>query len=591
MKIEIGKIIGVLIDMKKIAILLVFFVLLLTACNEKEILPSESAPAESSVPSPDVTQPAPPPSGKPPSTGVTKPAPPSPGATKPAPPSPDVTEPAPSAIFPLTDLEFWAQIDGSTATIPMSFALYGHFAENSRRSASEVIYHNKTHEAYKNLLNEKTDIIFVTEPSAEAQKLFGDAGVEIDVIPIVKDAFVLFVNAKNPVSSLTQDQLRDIYSGKITNWKDVGGDDLEIIPFQRGSTSGSQTLFLSLLMRDTEPMLAPSEYYYADMGGIVDAVAEYENGEAAIGFSVFYYASYMYGNDDIRFLKVDGVLPTEESIIVGDYPLESYYYAALRKDTPIDHPARELVSWILGDEGQALMRQTGYVPLRALAAPYNKDGGAPQYYGSGPDDRLEGIGAELYDPLRPINIYGIPKKLDTGIYYSHPFTSSEKVNGLLDSFIGDLLSREDFKELMAENIHKYGVPFRQHTLEWGDFLTCVVYFGDISPYDSFYLYSEVEDTVKTYATVCIDTGKGAIIDPKAIIDELLKLEYMEGAKTVYERADRWSSSNPDHIPSEEYIITALWINSEQAVVIEITDQGNSYRYGICTNDFGGFAGP
>ena len=120
----------------------------------------------------------------------------------------------------------------------MSYALCEHFIENRNWWVGEVIYHNKTHAAYQNLLDEKKDIIFVTEPSDEAQRLFDEANVDIDVIPIAKDAFVLFVNSNNPVKSLTQQQLRDIYAGDITNWKDIGGEDIEIIPYQRGETSG-----------------------------------------------------------------------------------------------------------------------------------------------------------------------------------------------------------------------------------------------------------------------------------------------------------------------------------------------------------------
>lgn len=564
--------------MKRVAVLIIFLTLLLSACKEKEILPEiTEGPETADISTPVIPPPSPSPSTKPP---------PSPSPSETPPPS-DVTKPALQDFYPLSDENFWWHVDGSTATIPMSHALYGQFAESDRES-HEVIYHNRTHEAYQNLLDRRADLIFVTEPSVEAQKMFDDAGAEIDVIPIVKDAFVFLVNDNNPVRSLTQQQLRDIYSGKITNWKDVGGDDLEIIPYQRGETSGSQTLFLSLLMRDTKPMQAPSEYYYAEMGGIIDAVAEYKNGDATIGFSVFYYAYVMYGNDNVRFLEVDGVLPTEESIIAGEYPLESHYFAVMRKDIPNDHPARELVSWILSDDGQTLMRRTGYVPLRRLAALYNKDGVEPRYFGEYDAGMVYGIGAELREPYRPLDIYGIPKKLDSGGYYSHPLTSSVKVNALLDIFISDTLKKEGFEERMAASMHEFGVPFNQHTMEWGRFLTCLVYFGEQR--DNF-LYADIYQPLEAYASICIDTEKCEIIDPSIVVGELLKLKYMKGAKTVYERTDNAGMSpRPDHIPSEKHIITALWVHSEQAIIIEIMDQGNSYRYGICTNPDGWYAG-
>jgi len=473
----------------------------------------------------------------------------------------------------------------------MSHAILTQFAGNNC-NPDEVIYHNTTHYAYENLLNGDADIIFVTEPSAEAQKIFDDAGVEIVTIPIVKDAFVLLVNDKNPVKSLTQQQLRDIYSGKITNWKQVGGADMEILPFQRESTSGSQTLFLSLLMRDTQPMIAPTSFYYADMGGIIDAVAEFNNGESSIGYSVFYYAYAMYGNDNVRFLEVDGVLPTEESIIAGTYPLISYYYAVIRKDTPLNHPVRELINWILSGDGQTLMRKTGYVPLRELSEPYNKDGVKPQYYGEWDYYQVYGIGAELREPssqvIGSIYVYGISKKLDSGVSYSHPYTSSKDVNALLDTFIEDALAQEDFKERMAKSINEYDVPFRQLTLQHGRFLTCVIYFGS---YTSKHLYTDIWGEFDAYASICIDIPEGKIVGPEVIIEDLMKIKYMDGVKSIYEGAARVvEASNPDHMPSDEHVITALWVHSEQGLIIEIMDQGNSYRYGISLNDYGGFAG-
>jgi len=561
-------------ELKRVVMLLMALTLFLSACKAKEKLPDEPETPEPQPPSEWVTPPPSPiPTNTPDKTGTPQP--------------PDVYEPAPQDYFRLTDEAFWKRVDGSTATIPISFALFGHFMDD-KSNPHEVIYHNRTHEAYENLLNGYADIIFVTEPSREAQRMFDEAGVEIDIVPIVKDAFVLLVNERNPVKDLTQQQLRDIYSGKTSNWKDVGGDDLDIIPYQRGETSGSQTLFLSLLMRDTKPMIAPSEYYYADMGGIIDAVAEYKNGRASIGFSVFYYAYAMYGKDDVRFLKVDGVLPTEESIIAGEYPLESNYYAVIRKDTPIGHPARGLVSWILTDVGQLLMQKTGYVPLRKLAIPYNIDETGPQDYGNYEQELyLYGIGAELGSKSGEFDYFGAPKKLDSGFYYTHPYTSSDKVNALLDAFIKNTLEQEGFKERMAESIHKYGVPFRQHTLQWGRFLTCLVYFGEER---SFFLYGEVWGSFEPYVSICIDTEKGEVVDPSVVIDALLELEHMEGAKTVYERVgDSWSYKT-EHIPSDEHVVTALWVHSEQAIIIEVMDQGVSYRYDICTNDYGGYAG-
>jgi phosphate transport system substrate-binding protein len=254
--------------------------------------------------------------------------------------------------------DFWRFVDGSTATIPISEALYQRFAGQGE------IVHNKTYNAYCNLLSGEARLIFTLEPSPDVLQMFTDADVAIDIIPIVKDAFVLFVNDKNPVRNLTVSQLRDIYTGNIVNWRRVGGEDLTIIPYQRNEAAGSQALFLMLLMQDEKPLSPPTEYIQGSMKDIIDSVAVADRGRAAIGYNVFYYANIMYENENIRLLQVDGVEPSQASIISGEYPLDTHYYAVIRKDAPPNDPARQLIDFILSDEGQALMQETGYVPLQ-----------------------------------------------------------------------------------------------------------------------------------------------------------------------------------------------------------------------------------
>lgn len=256
--------------------------------------------------------------------------------------------------------DFWGYVDGSTATIPISEALYERF------SGSGEIVHNKTYNAYCNLLAGEAQLIFTLEPSPDVLTLFEEANVEIDLIPIVKDAFILFVNEKNPARNLTIRQLRDIYTGAVTNWKHVGGEDLTIIPYQRNESAGSQALFLMLLMQDEIPLTPPTEYLQTSMKDIIDSVAVADRGKAAIGFNVFYYANVMYENENIRLLQVEGVAPSQGAIMSGEYPLDTYYYAVIRKDLPSAHPARELIDFILSNDGQRLMQEAGYVPLREL---------------------------------------------------------------------------------------------------------------------------------------------------------------------------------------------------------------------------------
>lgn len=299
------------------------------------------------------------------------------------------------------------KIDGSTATIPLSEEIL-----LNRLGDYDGLTHNRTHEAYLNLIDGKSDLIFVTYPSDEEFKLAMQGDVELEIIPVVKDALVFLCNTANGVNSLTQQQVRDIYTGELTNWSQAGGKNEPITAFQRPENSGSQTLFLKLAMDGLTPTDPPQELRPLEMGGLVDAVADYNNAENALGYSVFYYVSDMYGTPDVRLMAINGITPTRETIAAGTYPYITYYYAVIRKDTPENHPVRELINWLLTDEGQAVAQTAGYVPMRVLNGRLDESGYG--FYGSTPENtsKSSGTGGTT------------PKTIDT---FSNKWRSAENV--------------------------------------------------------------------------------------------------------------------------------------------------------------------
>ncbi len=252
-------------------------------------------------------------------------------------------------------------VDGSTVTIPLSEALAARLMDLPLEEARTYVLHNRTHPAYLNLIAGTADIIFVTGPSEEELSLAAEAGVEMEVIPVVHEGFVFLVNEDNPVDGLTLEQIRDIYTGKISNWQEVGGPDLEIRAYQRPENSGSQTGFLELVMGEETPMEPITEQVVAEMGELIDAVATYDNQPDALGYSYYYFVMDMWGNEKIKLLKVDGVYPDKETIRDTSYPLHTAYYAVIRKDEPVDSPVRQMISWLLSEEGQQLVEEAGYV--------------------------------------------------------------------------------------------------------------------------------------------------------------------------------------------------------------------------------------
>ena len=267
------------------------------------------------------------------------------------------------AACPAITIEEYPRVDGSTATLPLSYALMQAATGADEDTALVTVAHSKTTQSFYNLVYGDSDLLLVYEPSQDAYDFAKDNDVELLIAPIGLDAPVFLINDTNPIDSLTHEQIVDIYSGKITNWKDVGGNDQAIIAYQRVETSGSQVMMKAQVMQDVPMMDAPSELRPGDMGELVDEIASYRNTADSIGYSVYYYINNMYMQEGVRLLSVNGVMPDVETIASGEYPYRQAFYAVIRADAPEDSPARMLFDWLQTEEGRALIQATGYVPL------------------------------------------------------------------------------------------------------------------------------------------------------------------------------------------------------------------------------------
>lgn len=221
------------------------------------------------------------------------------------------------------------RIDGSTATQPLIDAFILNFTGKTT-TEMEVSYTN-THQSYVKLINNEVDLIVVTEPREEELQLAKEKGLELEVTALVNEGFVFFVNKENSVNNLKLDEIRNVYKGEITNWKEFGGNDADMVVYQRPTNSGSKTGLLSLVMNGLEVKVPTSTETIATMAGIVDIVSDYDNGIHAIGYSYYYYANVMYKNDNLKYLAIDGIEPNYTTIQKGSYPLRTKYYIVTRK--------------------------------------------------------------------------------------------------------------------------------------------------------------------------------------------------------------------------------------------------------------------
>lgn len=267
---------------------------------------------------------------------------------------------------PIFTVQNYPKVDGSTATIPLSTA----FKVNFTGDAKAIVDHKTTHNAYVNLINKDADLILVTEPSEEELALAKEKGVELEVIPVVREGFVFYVNSNNPIDNLSLEQIQKIYTGEIKNWSEVGENDEEIKAYQRPVNSGSQTGMLSLVMKGLNLAQAPKEDIAESMEDIINLVSDYDNGANSIGYSYYYYATTMYDDIDaktaegIKLIGVDGIIPTYETIKDKTYPIKTAYYIVIRKDEKKDGVVRKLANAMLSARGQAVAKEAGYVPVK-----------------------------------------------------------------------------------------------------------------------------------------------------------------------------------------------------------------------------------
>lgn len=277
--------------------------------------------------------------------------------------TPPVSEPEPQPEQFIFTRENFPRLNGSTSTVPLGQAIASVLLGESREQVSDLIQFSKTTQSYRDLMWGNADLLIAAEPAESIWQEKEECGFAWEMAPFAVDGLVFLVNAGNPVDSLTTEQVRKIYSGEITNWSEVGGEDLEIVPFQRNAEAGSQTAMLKLVMKDVPMMEAPADYVRGEMGDLIEAVAAFDGSANAIGYTVYYYANDMKMAEGMKLLAIDGVTPGADTIRSGSYPFLNNYYVLTAAGLAEDDPAKILYDWLLSEEGQTLAAHEGYVSV------------------------------------------------------------------------------------------------------------------------------------------------------------------------------------------------------------------------------------
>lgn len=190
------------------------------------------------------------------------------------------------------------------------------------------------------------------EMKPEEKKSAAEKGVALKEIPVAHDMIVPIVNPTNPVKNLTMDQLKAIYDGSIKNWKDLGGRDETIVVISRDTSSGTFEIWHEKVMRKTDTRA--DALLQASNGAIITTVA---GNPKAIG-----YVGFGYLNETVKGITVDGVAVTIENGKKGKFPISRklYMYINTKK---LSEQTGKFIDFLLGAEGQALVKEAGYIPL------------------------------------------------------------------------------------------------------------------------------------------------------------------------------------------------------------------------------------
>ncbi|MBQ6680378.1 MAG: substrate-binding domain-containing protein [Lachnospiraceae bacterium] len=272
--------------------------------------------------------------------------------------------------------ENYPKLDGSTSTFSIVMSLFTTFFDYSSEAGPDGKWPetpSKTVPSYRKLIHGEADMIFVPYASSDVLKEAEDAGTKLEFHRVAAEALVFLTHEDNETENITREQVRDIYLNYgIRNWKELGGPDRELIPVCRNADSGSQSQMDNLIL-DDEPIDPEilDHYQLTIMWDVLEMVRDYQTGGIseqyglqrncfALGYSLFTYvedAVKNYGMNGLKYLAYEGILPSEESIRNGTYPLSDGYYAVLRADTPADHPARKVLQYLQSEEGQRMLEE------------------------------------------------------------------------------------------------------------------------------------------------------------------------------------------------------------------------------------------
>lgn len=243
------------------------------------------------------------------------------------------------------------RIKGSDSMLSLVESLARNFMQNYK-NISIYVEGGGTAVGIKSLINRTSDICSASRSlqSDEIKELADKTGYIGLSYLIAKDAICIYLNPENIINNLTISQLKDIYTGKIKNWKELGGEDLPIILISRSPNSGTYLYFKEHVLL-AEPFSNDVIIKHTTQS-VQEEVMKYKG---AIGYGS------IANHQNISLCKIDGIEPSLENIIIDKYPITRYLYFYVL-DTPTG-AIKKFIDWTISNEGQNFIKNAGYIPL------------------------------------------------------------------------------------------------------------------------------------------------------------------------------------------------------------------------------------
>lgn len=239
--------------------------------------------------------------------------------------------------------------------------VYDEIPEQYKNFFGERVKSSKTHGAFINLIDGEADIILTHRTISSDEKAHADSlGVTLTETPIALDAFVFVVNKNNPVKSLTVSQIQKIYTGEITDWSQVGGNNASIKVFSRPRNSGSEEVFRELVMNDLEP----AEFPASSIGGMSQVFGEILSSDNAICYTFNNYKNLQarIPDSEVPKISVNDIFPDENTIKNKSYPFISKVHVAIRSDLDHNSMAYKLYKWLQSENAKSTITECGFQP-------------------------------------------------------------------------------------------------------------------------------------------------------------------------------------------------------------------------------------